>query len=195
MFSLKTNIPKIKDKMARIQKILDAGWQKELVEILEKTCETVTKLTPRSEEDQSVVNLQAKPKKWRHIQDGWTLKVIGGNAKSREPLLGVIYNKFTHTPDGSTKNSAKLVNADGTRNEYTLLDILEYGSRSHPIDPVNSKLLCFIGDDGRFVSKKHVDHPGTAPRGMVRLARAFLEGLVKKFTAKWRRDVQEEWAK
>lgn len=36
--------------------------------------------------------------------------------------------------------------------------ILEFGSRAHPIDPINAEALHF---EGTFAS--HVDHPGTRP--------------------------------
>ena len=40
---------------------------------------------------------------------------------------------------------------------------LEFGTRPHPIDPVNAKFLVFEVA-GETVFAKHVDHPGTSPQ-------------------------------
>ena len=54
-------------------------------------------------------------------------------------------------------------------NQTNLVEMLEYGTRPHEITPKKAKALRFVVD-GRTVYAKSVEHPGTRPYGMVRIA-------------------------
>lgn len=112
------------------------------------------------------------------LRDGWYLKRIGGNEKSRvqyRPVLYVIWNKTTHGPDGEPLKKALL---DGK--DYTLLEVMEYGSSAHVIVPKNKKFLTFK-IDGRIIRTDRVDHPGTKPYAMMRLANDKLNARIARY--------------
>ena len=100
--------------------------------------------TPRSSEDHA------------HIADGWTFR--------RVDTPGVVTFEVVNTDPRATE---PMTLADGRVTDYTLLEILEYGSDPHDIVPVNAEFLAFMGGGGDMVYTKHVDHPGTRPYAMV----------------------------
>lgn len=212
MFSVKTNIPVVMNKLQRLRLLIDGGWQQDQVRVFEKTKDAVAQLTPKSSKnkvesftifrDKKTGQKRTRYKTTEHLRDGWKLRVIGGGGKGRAPVLAVIYNEQTHKADGTQKRKAIL--GEGGFGVYTLLDILEYGSRSHTIVPLGSfkgskhgklpKSLRFeIG--GKVVYARRVHHPGTKPYGMVRKARVFLARMLVKLNRAWANKISREFAK
>ncbi len=187
MFSVKHNIPEIKDKLKRLKKLAtgNRGYQFGLVKHLEKTTKDLRRTTPRSSGTGS--------QNGKHLAEGWTLHTIGGGGKDRVPLLSVIYNRFTHRPTGQINAGAELQDAGGAGRGYTLLEIVEYGSPPHEITPVNKPTLKFQLKNGEWRSPKHVDHPGTRPHGMVRVARAKLKYALSQYKKRFEQRLIKEW--
>lgn len=187
MLTIKHNIPEIKDKLNRIKLLIDQGWQQEVKDLAEKTRNLVWELTPKSKDGVD------------HIADGWAIHMIGGHAKAREPIMWFVYNQKTHKPTGEPLKRALL----GTNKSYTLLDILEFGSRAHVIVPKNrrknrlfdpyARLYFFWDKIGKWVYAKKVDHPGTPAKGMVRQTREKLKGWIADFVEKWKKRIEEEF--
>lgn len=92
-----------------------------------------------------------------HIADGWTSRKV-------EAGPGVVMIEVVNTDPRAVEN---LRLADGSVTDYTLLEILEYGSERHDIVPVNAEFLAFRGSNGQMFYRKYVDHPGTDPYAMV----------------------------
>ena len=197
MFAVKHNIPEIRNKLKRLKLLVSEqhpNFQDDIVSQMKKATNTAKHLTPRSEKRFNVTKTGKRAKKkYKHVADGWTLKIIGGGGKDRVPLVAVIYNKFTHKPTGEVKENAKLQNASGEKKSYSLLEVLEYGSPPHSIAPVNAKTLHFTTKDGKEVFTKQVDHPGTKPYGMVRITRAKLKFWLDKLTARWDARIKSDW--
>lgn len=96
-----------------------------------------------------------------HMADGWTTEV----KQDGVDVVATVLNKDPRATD-------KLKLADGSSTPYTLLDILEFGSKEHLIFPVNGPFLVFFWPKvGRMVRSKGVVHPGTRPYSMMALAR------------------------
>ena len=127
VISVKHNCPQIRDKAKRIRELIDGGWQREAVAHMRRAQHMARRLTP--------VSKGPGP----HLRDGWTMKVIGRGGKDRVPVLCVVHNKRTHNATGRAKPGALLRDARGRRRSFTLLDVLEYGSRAHHIRPVRAK--------------------------------------------------------
>ena len=130
----------------------------------------------------------------RHIADGWTTHTIGGGGKGRVPILFVIHNKFTHDRAGRVKKGALLVTKSGGQQDYTVLHILEYGSKGHVIVPVEKKALRFVTRGGQLVFTKKVDHPGTKAHAMVRLTKVRMASWFTRYARKWADRLAREWS-
>ena len=120
----------------------------ELVEGMENIAKAAVKRlkerTPRSHEDHD------------HIADGWTFR--------RVETPGLVTFEVVNTDPRATE---PLQLADGTVTDYTLLEILEYGSKPHEIVPVNAPFLHFFARSGDEVYAQKVNHPGTREYAMV----------------------------
>lgn len=189
MFAIKTNIPQIRNKLKRIQALVKnkPGWKNDVRGVFEDVRDYVAEKTPKGGGSQ---------KGGQHLADGWTLRTIGGSAKGRIPLLGFVYNKFTHKlkPPGAPRAGALLASKrDRATHDYTLLECLEWGTRPHDIVPVDAEVLRFEASDGEDVFTRHVDHPGTRAYGMVRKARKYARRRLRKLGKVWRRRVRREW--
>ena len=114
-------------------------------EIAESAVKRLVERTPRSDGEGP------------HVGDGWTARSVNAGP-------GVVAVEVVNTDPRATEN---LRLADGSVTDYTLLEILEYGSKRHDIYPVNAEFLTFRGRGGDTVSTKHVDHPGTREYAMV----------------------------
>lgn len=105
-----------------------------------------------------------------HIADGWVADAT--------TMPGGISIRIHNV---SPKATQKLTLASGRRTPYTLLDILEYGSRPHIINPVNGPYLVFFWRKaGRVVRAKSVRHPGTRPYAMMALSKVRADIEMKK---------------
>ena len=209
VIAVKHNCPQIRDKLERIKKLVDGGWQDDVVNQMTKARNLVRRLTPKSKTAGSVRigrRTKRKPQKTGHLRDGWAVKTIGRGGKDRVSVLSVVYNKHTHTAAGKVREKALMRSASGDVKNYTLLDILEYGSRAHKIYPAWYKsgrsggmkqggLLRFETSTGEVVYARSVSHPGTKPHGMVRLARAKLVYWLKKLQARWKKKIEGEWGR
>jgi len=188
MLAVKHNVPQIQDKLERIRRLVDGGWQKDSVDLMDSARKLVRMLTPKS----SVTTKQ-------HLRDGWTLHTIGRGGKDRVPVLTVVYNRQTHDPAGRPKKQAQLrVLSTKEKKDYTLLDILEHGSRGHEIPKQpdrrsKKKLLHFFTADGKEHFVKRVSHPGTRPYGMVKTVRAKLRGWMVALNRRWKKKIEREW--
>jgi hypothetical protein len=197
VFSFKTSIPKLKTKIEEEIRLLQGGFVPDLVgNVINPAVEQVKSLTPRSEGGGSQGGRDTRGrflKGSRHLQDGWVQKTIGGGGKARIPVLFAIWNNFTHKATGEMRPGAQLKTASGETKDYTLLDIIEFGSHHRkPIVPVNAKALRFeVG--GKVVFSKNVDHPGTRPYAPVRLTRLWLAKAIAKFADKWARKIATAW--
>lgn len=188
MFAIKHNIPEIRDKLKRIKLLVTGSqnYQQDVRNQLEWARKSLVRLTPKSDG-------QTGSQHGKHLRSGWTTHIIGGGAKSRVPIMGVIYNKFTHDAAGEVKGEAWLSSKKfKTSIEATILHILEYGSKPHSIEPVDAQTLHFEVD-GTEVFTKHVSHPGTKPYGMVRVTRAKFTHRMRKLAIRWMRKVIDEW--
>jgi len=194
VFAISTNIPDIRDKLERIKRLATGtpSWQDDMVNQLKKALKLVKHMTPKSE------GRVGSQRGGRHVRSGWKLHVIGKGGKDRVPVMGYIYNDLTHeiTINGAMpRESARLmVKRTGTKKDYTLLEVLEYGSPPHKITPVDTEYLKFDAN-GETVFTKEVDHPGTRPYGMVRVTRAKTKMALKKMMRRWSRKVVDEWKK
>jgi hypothetical protein len=176
----KFEIPHIKDKKRRIKMLFKIGWNARAYSVLEQARKRVSDATPVSDDGK------------KHLRDGWTIKTIGGTAKARLPFIGIVYNKHTHKADGTPKKRALIKTKSGGQQDYTLLDLLEYGTRAHVITPSSKTFLKLtIGDQTIFT--KRVSHPGTRPYGMVRLTRVWLKRASKKLLKQVVKDVKRNW--
>jgi len=145
------------------REIIDAANQG-MLRIAEKTVDTLKETTPRS--DRSVD---------QHTADLWELKVVSGEGgKGRGGFLAVVDHPFNEP--GATQTETIETGASRTRivndGDFNLLEGLEYGTTAHKILPREAEQLVFRAADGALVFTGEVDHPGTAPVGMVRQAAA-----------------------
>jgi hypothetical protein len=202
VFTIQTNIPEIRDRLKRIKLLIDGGWQRDILVVMEDAQTRVMALTPRSD------NEQGSQRGGSHVRDGWVMDVIGGSAKGRIPMLVTIYNAFTHLKTGKVRQSARLKYASGEKLDYTVLEILEYGSPAHDINPnlqaswrqKNDEAGLFIpmirfevGGEEIF-SAGPIKHPGTKAYAMVRLAQAKLDQDLAKFAKEWEKKVANIWS-
>ncbi len=199
MFAISHNIPEIKDKLERLRKLAtgSGNFQDVMVKILNRSLRTVKRLTPVSGGKFRAWTRQLMGRNDKHVRDGWTLRIIGGSGKDRVPVVGYIFNKFTHViVEGglAPKEDARLKTATGGKKNYTVLEILEYGSKPHVIRPVKRKFLRF-DTGGKTVFTKEVHHPGTRPYGMVRVTRARTRLWLQKMMRRWERKFVNEWRK
>lgn len=200
-----TNIPWIEDKLARLTLIADRGFGKDVHRMMRGTVRKVKSLTPKSDRRVTALSRVGRSRKTgrfsrRHVRDGWTYKTIGGGAKDRIPMLAVVYNQFTHDQNGKPKASALMRSASGMVKRYTLLEILEYGSRPHTIVPAKRWKRNQVGRlvfevDGKVVFAKRVSHPGTRPYGMVRLSRLYLKRKLNQQMRVWVRRIEKAFGK
>lgn len=123
--------------------------------IAESAVKRLVERTPRSQHDD--IFLEVAVGSGKHIADGWTSRKI-------EAGPGVVMIEVVNTDPRAIE---KVRLADGSVTDYTLLEILEYGSKRHDIYPVNAEFLAFRGSGGEMVYATHVDHPGTRPYAMV----------------------------
>jgi hypothetical protein len=95
-----------------------------------------------------------------HIADHWKVEVEAEGA-------GVTARVVNDSERGNAEIRLK------SGRKTTLLAILEYGSRAHVIKPKTKGrfLVFFWGLVGRTVYARAVNHPGTRPYSMMRLAR------------------------
>jgi len=92
----------------------------------------------------------------KELPKGWTAEVTETPAQ------------YKQTVTNKDQRAYKKVNLkDG--NSTNLVEMLEYGTRPHEITPKKAKALRFVVD-GKTVYAKSVEHPGTRPYGMVRIA-------------------------
>lgn len=118
-------------------------------------------LTPRSENADAFLQGAGVGPAGGHVADAWQVEEKPAGA------YGVRLRVYNSHP----KASQKMRLANGSVAPYTLLDILEYGSKPHRIAPVNAPYLVFFwGKVGRTVHAQVVRHPGTRPYGMLRIA-------------------------
>lgn len=112
-----------------------------------------------------------------HIADGWTARKV-------DSVPGVVMIEVVNTDPRAIEN---LQLANGSVTDYTLLEVLEYGSDQHDIFPVNATVLAFRGGGGDMVFSGHVSHPGTDPYNMVGLTATEVALDVKKLIDATRR--------
>jgi len=176
--SVVVSAPHLRTRLEHMREAIDKGWAKEAVTVGWRVVELLRETTPRSDGKGS--------QNGEHIADGWTLHVIGGSPRAGRGILMVIYNRFVTSPAGKILSKAKL-KVTGLAQDYTLMHILEYGSRPHPIFPFKKKALKFVSAQGNVVFTKYViHHPGTKPVGMIRNARAQAVRWFKEFLDKWK---------
>lgn len=131
---------------------------KSTANIGEATAKKARELTPRS------------PGSGPHIADGWRSQAT--------PIPGGISVRIFNVDPRATR---KMVLATGRQTNYTLLDILEYGSPKHDILPVNGPYLVFFWPRaGRIIRLKRVSHPGTRPYAMLGLSKIRADIELKK---------------
>lgn len=175
MFTIKTNIPELKKKILEEKKLVEQGFRIEFENLLKEVVEHVKALTPMSESSD------------RHVADGWTYKIFGGGKKGRAPVFGVIWNDFTHKRTGDPKARALLKTSKGKK-DYTVLEVLEYGSPPHTIVPADKDVLRF-DVDGDTVFARSVSHPGTPAYAMIRKTKLVLGDKLKTFVDNWAKRV------
>ena len=188
MFTIKHNIPEIRDKLERIKKLMTGprSYRRDILNQLDWARKNLVRTTPKSDGSGSQVG-------GKHLNSGWAVHTIGGKAKSRAPVLGVVYNKFVNDAAGRVKESAWLSSKrDRASVEATILHVLEYGSRPHTIRPVDARALRFDAG-GRIVFTKLVHHPGTKPHGMIRVTRSKFTRRMRKLAVRWAQRMAEEW--
>lgn len=204
MLAIKHNIPEIKNKLLRLRALVgeSPNLQDDIRKQMMNAVRMVNKLTPKSVSMGSQTEGKKKKSYPAHLADGWTLHTIGGSGKDRVPLVAIVYNKYTHDITGKLLHKGKLKNAYGQARDYSLLEILEFGSRPHVIRPVGgfglsgkAKALHFFTRSGTEVFTKVVHHPGTRPYGMVRTTRVKLQYWLRALRTKWDRKITAEWAK
>lgn len=213
MFAIKTNLPAVLKKLDEIRTLLDGGWQKGCIEILEQARDRVAEATPRSSGWEGRASAMApayeaaystarRGRRGRinrafrnavnarrgHLADSWRLRIIGGTPKSRTPVLGVVYNNDTTSALGAKKPGALLRRADGSTDGTTLLEVLEYGTTPHAIVPVRARALAFVAG-GEMVFTRRVSHPGTKAYGMIRATRVWMTESLLRHTREWRTNV------
>lgn len=196
MLAVKHNIPAVRKKMDRLRLLVDGGWQEDIVAVMQLARETVARMTPESKGTKRIVKGRNRGKGWhgQHLRKGWTVKTIGRGGKDRVPVLSVVYNQFTHSPTGAVKSFARLRSKkSGETKNYSILEVLEYGSRSHPIEAVDARVLRFVTRKGDVKYRKKVSHPGTKPYAMVRRTRALLRRWLLLLTLKWHGKVIRAW--
>lgn len=200
MFTIQTNIPEIRDRLKRIKALVDGGWQRDVLVIMEKARTRVAALTPRSDSPQG-------SQRGNHVQDGWIKDIIGGSAKGRIPMLITVYNTYTHLKSGQVRQAARLKYASGEKLDYTVLEILEYGTPPHDINPnlqapwrqkndeagLFTPMLRFEANGEEIFSTGPIKHPGTKAYAMVRLTRAKLNQDLNRFAKEWERKVLRIW--
>jgi hypothetical protein len=184
--SVVVKAPKLKSRLEHIHKVVDAGFYEDALAVGNKVVDFLTTNTPRSD--------GAGSQKGEHIADGWELASIGGKRTSGRGILMVIFNRFTTSKAGKILSSARLMKVGefggASKSDYTLMHILEYGSRPHRIFPFKKKVLRFLGKGGKWVFTKQVDHPGTAPTGMIRLGRAYAALWYQQFLDRWKKKLK-----
>lgn len=166
----------IADSLRGLARTASDGLLEGMGTIAETAVERLVERTPRSESGDVFLGAAGIGPPDGHIADGWT-------ARMDETAPGVLAIDIVNTHPRATR---KLVLADGSVQDYTLLDILEYGSKRHEIRPVNAKALVFMGRRG-VVSTQVVDHPGTQPYAMVATTEAEVAVDVKRLIDATRR--------
>jgi hypothetical protein len=137
-------VQKLHATAANIPEFLKAS----LKEIAQGAAERAAELTPRSDGPGP------------HLADGW---------KVEEQAAGTQVRYIVRNEDPRANEPMEL--ADGTKQPYTLLHILEYGSAPHEIRPVNARFLRFFWPRvGKTVYAQLVEHPGTRPYSMLTIA-------------------------
>lgn len=217
MIAFSHNIPYLKKKLDRLLKLTDKGWQQDAVGVMEKAAKMLRILTPRSKGPKTQKGARDAQGRFikgggsGHLADGWTTRIIGRSGKDRVPVTTIVYNR--HATDSAGRRKKSAIVGSGTRGPYTVLDILEFGSRAHVITPgrwkftktgrsgakvgrrTGAKILRFVTSTGEVVYTKRVDHPGTKPYGMIRLTRARLPVLLEVMNLKWKRKIEEDWGR
>lgn len=136
-------------ELRRIAATTKALLTRGVVNIGEAAARRVSELTPRSDGPGP------------HLADGWRAKVDDGEN-------GITVRVTNEDP----RANDPIELADGTPAPYTLLQILEYGSRPHEIRPARGDYLVFFSRLlGRMVYAKSVQHPGTRAYSMVGITR------------------------
>lgn len=183
--SVVVSAPRLKSKLDHIRRLVDEGWVEDVTKVGERVRDYLRENTPRSSGEKGSQNGE-------HIADGWELHRIGGSPRSGRGILLVVYNRFVTNVAGKILARARLTKHDivqggGGKADYTLMHVLEYGSRPHRIFPFKKKVLRFISSQGNVVFTNQVDHPGTKPHGMIRQARALAADWFTELHARWRR--------
>jgi hypothetical protein len=167
----------IADSLRGLARTASDGLLEGMGTIAESAVERLVERTPRSESGDVFLAGAGIGPPDGHIADGWTARVD-------ETAPGVLAIDVVNTHPRATR---KVTLADGSVQDYTLLDILEYGSRRHEIRPVNAPALVFMGRRGGIVSKQVVNHPGTQPYAMVATTTADVNVDVKRLIDSTRR--------
>lgn len=84
------------------------------------------------------------------------------------------------SPKGSGRLAASIDHGSVTQRGFTFATYIiadedhalwaDDGTRPHPIDPVNARVLAWQGPGGDWIRASHVDHPGTEGSGFFRRA-------------------------
>jgi len=192
--ALKTNIPSIKSRMARVAWAVNAEFNPQITDALERSRANLILTTPR---------------KTGKMAEGWLVRVIGGSAKGRTPTSGWVWNKYAEGSRWRYQSRAFVARArdmntghlmtpkvseGGTRtvktDGRTVLRVLEFGSQPHTIRAAHITKkglpgsLHFVGAGGEDVFVKKVEHPGTDPHNMIRNERIALRMRVKRILKK-----------
>ena len=173
-----TNIQEVIKKTKRLKRISEK-YVVQLERAMDKAKSVVESRTPRSTGTGS--------QKGKHLADGWTLLKVGGGKWGSGNAIFSLFNRFTHNADGKPRGAALLPGK-----EYTLLEVLEYGSPPHVITPRNKTILRWEVD-GSVVWAKRVMHPGTRPYAMIRVARERLKRDIQKINKRIAKQIGQEW--
>lgn len=148
-------LTRIRDGLAGLAQTAADGVLDGMNNIAESAVKRLVERTPRSEHDD--VFLEVAIGSGKHIADGWTARKVDAGS-------GVFSIEVVNVDPRAIEN-VRL--ADGTVTDYTLLEILEYGSKPHEIVPVNAPFLHFFARSGDEVYAQKVNHPGTREYAMV----------------------------
>lgn len=171
-------------KLNHIQQVVDTGWLDDAQKTAWNVVEYLREQTPKSSPPAIPSHAGA------HLASGWTMDVIGGKSRSGRGILITIYNKFVTNTSGKILVGALLKTKSTGKKPYTLLHILEYGSRPHKIFSAGKAVLKFVTREGETIFTQSVDHPGTAPVGMIRAARVLAKRWFDEFFEREARDLR-----
>lgn len=188
------------ETIARNQKIAElirVHYMNDLMGILQSTVMRLRKTTPRSK---TVENTETR-EKWHtgHLGDGWRIHSIGGASKGRPDakLIATIYNEMTHTPSGKVRAVARCRNQyRKIVHNYSILEVLEYGSRQHIVVPVKKGIRAlhfFMG--GKEIFATMAAPRGIRPRGFVRDAKEYLRQQLRRFNVMLSNRIKQEMAR